>query len=194
MIDHFANILPTLSKRFSVHRSLIGCDLPDDHECWNIWPKKHNSLPKTFATHSELYDFKQEGSELRVMQDKYEKALRGPVKKTVKRADGQEYELEGMPSHPTFRRLAGAFDVTGNWIPRVPESETDTLYVEIMHYKVTETVSLMLGGYDEHVKLKDENRRPYQVKFGPPAGMKAYQLQDHIGTNAMPVNEAMKNH
>eukprot|EP00971_Amphidinium_carterae_P282868 5615545-Amphidinium_carterae.2 len=111
------------------------------------------------------------------MQDKYEKALRGPVKKTMRRDDGQEYELEGMPSHPTFRRLAGVFDVQGNWIPRVPETEKDTLYVEIMHYKVTETVSWMLGGYDELVMLKDENKRPYQVKFGLPAGAKALPAQ-----------------
>eukprot|EP00971_Amphidinium_carterae_P310573 6171374-Amphidinium_carterae.5 len=105
MIDHFAGILPTLSKRFSKHASIPGCELPADHECWQIWPQKHNNLPNTFATHSELYGFAQMGSQMQEMQEKHEKALRGPLNGKSVGLDGREYEQKGMPSYPTIRHL-----------------------------------------------------------------------------------------
>eukprot|EP00971_Amphidinium_carterae_P178879 3547783-Amphidinium_carterae.1 len=192
MVDHFGAVLPTVSRRFSVHSSIPECDLPPDHECWEIWPRKFNNLPNTFATHTELYGFKERGSELRVVQDKYERALRGPIKKTMKGPDGKERVLSGVPSCPDFRRLAGIFDTQGNWIPHTSDSPEEELYVKIMHYQVTEAVSWMLGGYDDLIVLKDENRVPYQVKFGLPSRVTAYQLKETVGANLMPVQDDLR--
>eukprot|EP00971_Amphidinium_carterae_P125279 2482276-Amphidinium_carterae.1 len=61
----------------------------------------------------------------------------------------------------------------------------DAIYIEIQHYNVCETVSWMLGGYDETFVLMDKERKPYEVCFGQSA--KKYQLMDHIGLNQMPV-------
>eukprot|EP00971_Amphidinium_carterae_P296211 5883817-Amphidinium_carterae.1 len=38
MVDHFAKILPVLSGRFSVHKSVPDFELPPEHDCWKIWP------------------------------------------------------------------------------------------------------------------------------------------------------------
>eukprot|EP00971_Amphidinium_carterae_P342239 6481482-Amphidinium_carterae.1 len=134
IVDHFANILPVLSKRFSVHRSVPDFELPPEHDCWNIWPPnlrpKYNGLPNTFATHTELFGFKQIGLELRVAQEKYEKALKGPLKRKATALDGTEYEQFGVPGHPSIRQLAGIYDPDGRWIPRVPGSPKDAIYVE----------------------------------------------------------------
>eukprot|EP00971_Amphidinium_carterae_P218111 4329743-Amphidinium_carterae.1 len=158
MVDHFAQILPTLSKRFSVHRSVPDFELPPDHDCWKIWPLKHNNLPNTFATHNELFGFKQTGLQIQVAQEKYQKALRGPLKRKAIALDGTEYEQRGVPDHPSFRELSGIYDPDGKWIPRVPNSPEKAIYIEIQHYSICETISWMIGGYDETYVLMDRER------------------------------------
>eukprot|EP00971_Amphidinium_carterae_P211987 4206583-Amphidinium_carterae.1 len=95
-----------LSRRFSTHRSVADFELPPEHDCWKIWPQKHNNLPNTFATHTELFGFKQTGLQLQEAQEKYEKALKGPLKRKATALDGTEYTQRGVPSHPSFRELA----------------------------------------------------------------------------------------
>eukprot|EP00971_Amphidinium_carterae_P310574 6171374-Amphidinium_carterae.6 len=56
-----------------------------------------------------------------------------------------------------------------------------------MHYSITETVSWMLGGYDESVMLKDESKKPYQIGFGMGTNAKKFHLFDHIGVNTIPI-------
>eukprot|EP00971_Amphidinium_carterae_P123943 2454788-Amphidinium_carterae.1 len=136
----------------------------------------------TFATYSELYGFK------RTAQEKYEKALKGPLKRKAIALDGSEFEQRGVPSHPPFRRLAGVYDTEGNWIPRVPGSPQDAVFVEIQHYSICETVSWMIGGYDKAIALKN-TEKPYEVGFGNIA--KKFQLMDHIGMNTKPVSGSL---
>eukprot|EP00971_Amphidinium_carterae_P096684 1913829-Amphidinium_carterae.1 len=143
MVDRFACILPVLSKRFSNFQSLPECHLPLDHECWQIWPsKKNNTFPNAFATHAELYGYALEGSPLNVVQEKYEKALKGPLKRRKIGLDGTPCEERGMPWTPPIRELAGVFEHEGNWIPRMAGIPTS---VVIKHSSVTDTVSWMLG-------------------------------------------------
>eukprot|EP00971_Amphidinium_carterae_P074759 1477348-Amphidinium_carterae.1 len=167
-----------LSRRFSSHRSVADFELSPEHDCWKIWPQKYNGLPNTFATHTELFGFKQTGLQLQVAQEKYEKALKGPLKRKATALDGTEYTQRGVPSHPSFRELAGVYDPEGRWIPRVPTSPQQAIYIEIQQYNICETISWMVGGYDEAITLMDQERKPYEVGFGSPA--KKFQLMDHI--------------
>eukprot|EP00971_Amphidinium_carterae_P251439 4990923-Amphidinium_carterae.1 len=95
MVDHFAQMLPTLSKRFSTHVSVADFELAPDHDCWTIWPQKHNTLPNTFATHTELFGFKESGLQLKQAQEKYERSLKGPLKRKAVALDGTPYIQSG---------------------------------------------------------------------------------------------------
>eukprot|EP00971_Amphidinium_carterae_P081620 1614591-Amphidinium_carterae.1 len=167
-----------LSKRFSTHRSVADFELPPEHDCWKLWPQKHNNLPNTFATHTELFGFKQAGQQLQEAQEKYEKALKGLLKRKAIALDGTEYTQSGVPMYPSFRELAGIYDPDGRWLPRVPTSPQQAVFIEIQRYDICETLSWMVGGYDEATVLMDQERRPYEIGFGSPA--KKFQLMDHI--------------
>eukprot|EP00971_Amphidinium_carterae_P048971 964874-Amphidinium_carterae.1 len=60
------------------------------------------------------------------------------------------------------------------------------VYIEIQTYNICDTVSWMLGGFDEVIALSDNDRKPYEVGFGSPA--KKYRLMDHIGVNKNPIS------
>eukprot|EP00971_Amphidinium_carterae_P257296 5107679-Amphidinium_carterae.1 len=68
----------------------------------------------------------------------------------------------------------------------MPSSPEKGIYIEIQTYSICETVSWMLGGYDEVTALMDNDRRPYEVGFGSPA--KKFRLMDHIGMNKNPIS------
>eukprot|EP00971_Amphidinium_carterae_P081066 1603932-Amphidinium_carterae.1 len=70
------------------------------------------------------------------------------------------------------------YDPDGRWLPRVPNSPDQAIYIEIEIYDICETVSWLVGGYDEVTTLMDQDKKPYEVGFGSPA--KKFRLMDHI--------------
>eukprot|EP00971_Amphidinium_carterae_P181637 3603565-Amphidinium_carterae.1 len=69
-------------------------------------------------------------------QEKYEKALKGPLKRKAIALDRSEYMQRGVPGHPSIRALSGIYDPDGKWIPRGPDSPQKAIYIEIQHYSI----------------------------------------------------------
>eukprot|EP00971_Amphidinium_carterae_P073430 1451952-Amphidinium_carterae.5 len=146
------------------------CLLPEDHECWNIWPKKYNGLPNTFATHSEMTGFNQKGSTINEAQHNYEKVRHRPIITT-----DQPYPISGLLGFPTLRQVCGMYDTQGRWIPRLP---AELICAHIQKYSIHETLSWMLGNMDDLVILKDKQNEPLNMEFGIEESRPMFDLRD----------------